>query len=171
MSDERQAPGLPPFPNMPPITSMSVDKKGARVAGYRQAVGMDLVDLARIEASLRDFGARFLDRVFTEGEQAYALAGVEMNALRVERLGARFAAKEAALKALGLADRGVAWRDIEVLRDPSGAVSLALHGGACTLAQASGLIDTALSLSHDGGYAAAIVVARFQNADAVAPSH
>ena len=79
-------------------------------------VGIDLVDVSRIAASIDAFGERFLRRVFTEGEIAYARSAP---ALTAERLAARFAAKEAAKKALEL--EGVAWRDLEVARSPNGA--------------------------------------------------
>ena len=88
-------------------------------------VGIDLVDVSRIAASIDAFGDRFLRRVFTEGELAYACAAP---ALTAERLAARFAAKEAAKKALEL--EGVAWRDLEVARSPNGACHLVLHGAA-----------------------------------------
>ncbi|HTP40592.1 MAG TPA: holo-ACP synthase [Steroidobacteraceae bacterium] len=113
-------------------------------------VGIDLVRVSRIAESLEQFGARFLNRVFTAGEIAYASAAP---ALTTERLAARFAAKEAALKALGLAGRGVGWRDIEVLHGAVGP-ELRLHGAA---AQA-GAVELALSLSHEGDYATAIVI-------------
>ena len=78
-------------------------------------VGIDLVRVSRVAASLAQFGERFLRRVFTEAEIAYATSSPGLTA---ERLAARFAAKEAAIKALGLADQGVGWRQIEVQRLP-----------------------------------------------------
>ena len=90
-------------------------------------VGIDLVRVSRVAESLAQFGERFLRRVFTDGEIAYANAAP---ALAAERLAARFAAKEAAIKALGLVERGVGWREIEVTRAPSGAAQLSLHGAA-----------------------------------------
>ena len=114
-------------------------------------VGVDLVQTSRIAESIATFGDRFLQRVFTDDEIAYASSSPELAPMR---FAARFAAKEAAKKALGLADDGVGWRDIEVRRAPSGAVELALHGKAATI-DTDGL---AVSLSHEGDYATAVVV-------------
>lgn len=118
-------------------------------------VGVDLVRISRIVESLELFGDRFLRRVFTEGEIAYASAAPAQAA---ERLATRFAAKEATIKALGLVDRGIAWRDIEVRRGPTGACAMALSGSAGEAAAALGAGELAVSLSHEGDYAAAVVV-------------
>ena len=118
------------------------------------AVGIDLVQVSRIAESRAHFGARFLERIYTPTEIAYAAAAPDQTN---ERLAARFAAKEAALKALGLADQGVSWREIEVVRTSSGACELALHGRARELAP--GATNIALSLSHEGDLATAVVVA------------
>jgi holo-[acyl-carrier protein] synthase len=112
--------------------------------------GIDLVRVSRIEESLAQFGERFLRRIYTDGEVAYARSAP---ALTSERLAARFAAKEAALKALGLAGRGVGWRDIEVVAGEGGP-SLRLHGAAAL----AGPREIAVSLSHEGDFATAIVV-------------
>jgi holo-[acyl-carrier protein] synthase len=125
----------------------------------RLAVGIDLVQVSRIAESVAQFGDRFLRRIFTDGEIAYATAAP---ALTNERLAARFAAKEAALKALGLAGRGVGWRQIEVTSLPSGACQLLLHGQARALADAAGAVDLAVSLSHEGDLATAVVVTHVQ---------
>src|SRR6516165_3384002 len=114
------------------------------------SVGIDLVRISRIAESLACFGDRFLTRVFTDGEIAYATASPEHTA---ERLAARFAAKEAVIKALDLADVGVGWRDIEVTRAPSGRCALALHGAARA---AAGAVALSVSLSHEGDYATAV---------------
>ena len=114
-------------------------------------VGIDLVQISRIEESIRAFGERFLRRVFTAGELAYARSAPASTS---ERLAARFAAKEAAKKALGL--DGVGWTDIEILRAADGACQLALHGAAGGVA---GTCRTALSMSHDGNQATAVVIA------------
>lgn len=115
-------------------------------------VGIDLVRVSRIEESIARFGDRFLRRVFTDGELAYATSSPAHTA---ERLAARFAAKEAAIKALDLADTGVGWTQIEVTRAPSGKCALVLHGAAATAAAGE---DLAVSLSHEGDLATAIVV-------------
>ncbi len=119
-------------------------------------VGIDLVRVSRVAASLAQFGERFLRRVFTEAEIAYATSSPGLTA---ERLAARFAAKEAAIKALGLADQGVGWRQIEVQRLPSGSCRLVLHGAAHAAAADAGVSELAVSLSHEGDYATAVVLA------------
>ncbi len=111
-------------------------------------VGVDLVQVSRIAASVETFGERFVERVFTPAEAAYATTP--------ERLAARFAAKEAVKKALEL--DGVGWRDIEVSRRANGACDVVLHGAARAAAEALGA-TLALSMSHDGDYATATVVA------------
>jgi len=121
----------------------------------RLRVGIDLVQVSRIAASLDAFGERFLRRIFTPGEIAYATAAP---ALTAERLAARFAAKEATIKALDLAERGVGWRQIEVRRDQSGACALVLHDEAAAVARAKGIDELAVSLSHEGDFATAIVI-------------
>src|SRR5512135_979834 len=90
-------------------------------------VGVDLVQVSRVAESLERFGDRFLRRIFTAGEIAYATSSP---AHAASRLAARFAAKEAAMKALRLATRGVDFRHIEVERAPSGECAIALHGAA-----------------------------------------
>jgi holo-[acyl-carrier protein] synthase len=124
--------------------------------GFRLSVGIDLAQISQIQSSWDQFGAAYLQRIFTPSEQAYALSAP---AVCAERLAARFAAKEAALKALGLANEGVSWLELEVVRAPSGACDLVLHGSAAALSHQKGLHQLALSLSHDGDFAAAIVVA------------
>jgi holo-[acyl-carrier protein] synthase len=127
----------------------------ARLPGVVR-LGMDLVHIPRIEESVREFGQRFLQRQFTDGELAYAC---EVRELQAERLAARFAAKEATIKALGLHDAGVNWRDMEVVRAPDGSCTLALHGTALEAARAQRIDRVLVSLSHDGDYAAAVVAA------------
>jgi holo-[acyl-carrier protein] synthase len=124
-------------------------------------VGIDLVQVSRIAESLRCFGDRFLRRIFTPAEIAYA---TEAPALTAERLAARFAAKEAAIKALRLATDGIDLRLIEVERTPSGECELALHGAAREAARALGTSELAVSLSHEGDYATAVVVAHIGEA-------
>ena len=118
-------------------------------------VGIDLVQVSRIAESLERFGERFMRRIFTDAEIAYATAAP---ALTAERLAARFAAKEAVIKVLGMVDRGVAWRDIEVRRTATGACEMALRGEAGEAAASLGVGELAVSLSHEGDYATAIVV-------------
>ncbi|MDB4969835.1 MAG: acpS [Myxococcales bacterium] len=130
------------------------------------SVGIDLVQVSRVAASLEQFGERFLRRVFTDAEVAYANAAP---ALTVERLAARFAAKEAAVKALGLVERGVGWRQIEVTREESGMCRLSLHGAARDAAAEAGVVELALSLSHEGDYATAVVFAMRNGQEAAHP--
>lgn len=118
-------------------------------------VGIDLVQISRIAESLDRFGERFLRRVFTADEITYATAAP---ALTAERLAARFAAKEAVMKALRLVEHPGAWRDIEVRRSSSGACALALHGSVRAAADRVGATSFALSMSHEGDYATAVVI-------------
>jgi holo-[acyl-carrier protein] synthase len=127
-----------------------------RAVGGRIRVGVDLVRVSRIAESLQLFGERFMRRLFTADEIAYATA---VPALTPERLAARFAAKEAARKALCAPD-GIGWRQIEVRRTPSGACDLVLHDAA---ARAAGTGMTAVSLSHEGDYATAVVIIQETN--------
>ena len=119
--------------------------------------GVDLIEVERIERALRRHGRRFLDRLFTPAEIEYCEAG---GALKCHRLAARFAAKEAALKALGTGLRdGLNWTDIEVVRDPLGKPALRLSGKAADLAAQQGIAQVHVSLSHAKDYAVAQVVA------------
>lgn len=136
---------------------MSADSASLCFSAPRRArTGVDLVSVPRIAASWAELGDRFLQRLYTPDEQAYALAAPPHTA---ERLAARFAAKEAVIKALNLSEVGVHWRDIEVRRAADGACSLALHGRAAEVARALGITEMSLSLSHEGDMAVALVVA------------
>lgn len=118
--------------------------------------GIDLVDVARIAASIDHHGQRFCDRVFTPAEQAYAAGSKRRN----EHLAARFAAKEAALKALGAGWRsGIAWTDVEVISEPSGAPTLNITGRAAEIAAARGITTWHISLTHTETQAMASVIA------------
>src|SRR5580698_10629307 len=109
--------------------------------------GIDLVEIARIQQSLERYGKRFLNRVFTPAEQAYCLR--KRNA--AESFAARFAAKEAGAKALGTGiNHGVAWREIEVVREHGSRPTLVFHGRAAEFAARLGVVQTALSLTHTG---------------------
>jgi holo-[acyl-carrier protein] synthase len=126
------------------------------VGSQRVRTGLDVVHIERIHDSIDRFGTRFMKRLFRDDEISYAMSG---EGLTAQRLAARFAAKEAAIKAFDLSESGVDWRDIEVRRLPGGACELALHGKAAARAAELGVSDIALSLSHDGDYAAAVVTA------------
>ena len=117
--------------------------------------GIDIAEVPRIAASIERFGNRFLQRIFTEGEIRYC----ESKANRVERYAARFAAKEAAMKAIGTGwSHGVAWRDIEVCREPRGRPTLTFHGKAAEFAAKLGVSHVALSLTHTAEHAIAQVI-------------
>lgn len=120
------------------------------------AHGIDIVSVPRIAEMIERHGDRFLRRCFTEAERAYA-----MNSRRApEHFGARFAAKEATMKALGTGwAHGLAWTDIEVARLPTGQPALALSGVAADEAQRLGITRWLISLSHTDDYAAASVIA------------
>jgi holo-[acyl-carrier protein] synthase len=126
-----------------------------RARNLRLSVGLDVVSVAEVSAALDRFGDRYVDRVFTAEEAAYCRAG----ATRAERLAVRFAAKEAAVKALHPDWEWTDWRAIEVKRHKSGRCSLVLHREAASLASRRGMRHFALSMTHDGDCAAAIVVA------------
>jgi len=118
--------------------------------------GVDLVHIPRIARMVDEHGDRFLARCFTEDERAYA-AGHRSGA---ERLAARFAAKEAALKALGTGLRsGIVWTDLSVVRTSEGAPLLHVEGQAAAVARSLGINSWRLSLSHAGEYAMASVIA------------
>ncbi len=107
--------------------------------------GVDLAEVARIRASIERFGRRFTDRIFTAAEIAY----VERKANRYERYAARFAAKEAGMKAIGTGwKRGVTWHDFEVANLPSGKPTLRLHGAAAEFAKRLNVRQVSLSLTH-----------------------
>jgi holo-[acyl-carrier protein] synthase len=117
--------------------------------------GVDLCEVPRIEAAVARYGSRFLERIFTAREIAYA----DRKANRFERYAARFAAKEAGMKALGTGwHGGIAWRDFEVVNLPSGRPTLNFHGRAAEVAAKLGVRHVALSLTHTKEQALAMVV-------------
>ena len=115
--------------------------------------GVDIIEIPRIKQVLDRYGQRFLNRVFTPDEIAYCRG-------RAPNLAGRFAAIEAAMKALGTGVRGVSWKDIEVIRADSGAPSLRLHGRAEKRAERLQMSEMSLSISHSREYAVAFVVAQ-----------
>jgi holo-[acyl-carrier protein] synthase len=119
-------------------------------------VGLDLVSVQTVADSLSAHGEHYLGRVYTAGEVADCRRGGDVDP---QRLAARFAAKEAAFKVLRVGDEAIAWTDVEVVRDQSGWVGLSLSGRAATLAEAAGIAELAVSLSHEQGCAAAVVIA------------
>jgi holo-[acyl-carrier protein] synthase len=118
-------------------------------------MGVDIAETARIAQALRRHGERFSKRLYTAGEIAYC----EQFRNRAERYAARFAAKEAAFKALGTGwGDGVRWLDVEVTHQPSGKPELLLTGRAQEIARTLGVTRTAVSLSHSGRYVVAQVI-------------
>ena len=118
-------------------------------------LGIDVIENARIRESLQRFGARFLSRIYTEEEMAYCkkCAHPEIH------FAARFAAKEAAFKALGTGwARGVKWKDVEVKRLQSGKPELHLYGEALAIANSLGATRFFVSLTHDQLISCAVVI-------------
>ena len=124
-------------------------------------VGVDLVDVREVEQALVTFKDRYLTRVFTRGEIAYAL---QSPAETARRLGARFAAKEAARKALRAGD-GIGFRTIEVIKEEDGACDVGLTGAALAAANRAGVGSLTVSLSHEGDFAMAVVVGQRSSQD------
>jgi len=117
--------------------------------------GIDIAEVPRIAQTIARHGDRFLQRVFTEGEIRYC----DSKANRIERYAARFAAKEAGMKALGTGwSRGVRWRDIEVVRPRGQRPTIQFHGEAAAIAAKLGTKNIALSITHTSEQALAHVI-------------
>jgi holo-[acyl-carrier protein] synthase len=117
--------------------------------------GIDIAEVPRIRHAIERFGDRFLHRIFTAGEMRYC----DSKANRMERYAARFAAKEAVMKALGTGwNHGVRWRDCEVTRLPGGRPTISFHGVAAEFAARLGVKNAALSISHTAEQAIAQVI-------------
>jgi len=120
------------------------------------AHGIDLVDCPRIEEMIRRHGQRFIKRVFTDAEQAYA----EANKNKVEKLAGRFAAKEAILKLMGTGWRGkIAWTDIEIINNSAGQPEVTLDGEVRKIAEGLGIKHISVSITHTANFAIASAVA------------
>ena len=118
--------------------------------------GIDLAEVSRIRDSIERFGDRFLHRVYTPHEIAYSSS----KANKYERYAARFAAKEAGMKALGTGwAEGVHWTDVEVVNESNGRPALVLHNRAAEVAKQRGIRALALSLTHTANYGLATVIA------------
>ena len=113
--------------------------------------GVDILELDRLKRVLDSWGQNFLDRIYTPKEQDYCKG-------RIPQLAARFAAKEAVMKALGTGIRGIGWKDIEVTRERGKAPQISLHDRALARANKIGVHQVAISLSHSRDYALASVV-------------
>lgn len=123
-------------------------------------IGVDIVEPGRIGGLIERHGEHFLERTFTAAEIAYCKGRKRA----VEHFAARWAAKEAAAKALGTGfNRTIGWKDVEVVKDSSGAVSITLHGEARTVADKLGVTRIHLSLSHGEETAVAVVVMEGQD--------
>ncbi len=118
-------------------------------------VGLDLVEVARMERAEARWGRSFLERVFTLRE----IADCGDGALRFQRLAARFCAKEAAFKALGRGRPALGWREVEIARDESGRPRVALSGRALARARELGISEVLISLTHVAVLAMAEAVA------------
>lgn len=117
--------------------------------------GIDIAEVPRIAESINRFGERFIHRVFTEGEIRYC----DGKANRFERYAARFAAKEAAMKALGTGwNNGVRWRDVEVIREPGGRPTIKFHATAAEVAARLNAKNISLSITHTAEQAMASVI-------------
>ncbi len=118
-------------------------------------VGVDIIEIDRIQEAAARFGQRFYDRIYTAAER-------QLCKDKPERLAARFAGKEAVMMALGTGARGVGWRDIEILAKPSGEPTVSLYGRAKKTADGLGIVDMAVSLSHSREYSVATAVAELR---------
>ena len=114
-------------------------------------LGVDIVEIERIQRSIARYGERFLSRIYTDAE-------LELCRSRVPELAVRFAGKEAVMKALGTGRRGVSWRDIEILRNKRNAPLVYLHGRARSRARKLGIAEIDISLSHSRDYAVASAI-------------
>ena len=114
-------------------------------------VGLDIVEIGRIECAIARWGERFLNRVYTDLE-------IKFCRNRMPELAVRFAAKEAVMKALGTGRRGVGWREIEILPMRGGKPLVHLYGRAKNRAEQLGIDDLGISLSHSREYAIASVI-------------
>lgn len=135
----------------PPPNDDMAERSSARPEPMAIAIGVDLMERARLLRTYERFGARFLRKVFTDLE-------LEQAGGRIERLVGRFAAKEACAKTLGTGIGQVAWHEIEIVRLPGGKPTLRLHGRAADRAAALGLIAFDVSISDTHGHALAVVV-------------
>jgi holo-[acyl-carrier protein] synthase len=117
-------------------------------------LGTDLAEVDRIQKAIERYGDRFIRRIYTPGEIAY----VARKANKSERYAARFAAKEAGMKALGTGAVGVRWQDFEVVNLPSGKPTLRFHGRAAQVAERLGVRGVTLSITHTRAMAMAVVV-------------
>ena len=115
------------------------------------AVGVDIIEIDRIEQAALSWQGSFLRRIYTDAE-------LETTGNKPASLAVRFAAKEAVMKALGTGTKGIGWKDIEVLANSDGAPFVRLYGRACDKAKEIGMSQFSISVSHSKQYAVAMVV-------------
>jgi len=118
-------------------------------------IGTDICSIKRIADAYERFGQKFLERILTEQEIAYVLSAPPHT---VTRLAGRFAAKEAASKTLGTGWHGLGWKEVEIVRLPSGEPTLRLHGRAIEIAKRRGLSRWEVSMSHEREFAMSTVL-------------
>jgi holo-[acyl-carrier protein] synthase len=114
-------------------------------------IGIDIIEIERIEETISRWGERFLKRIYTQNE-------IELCGGKVSSLAARFAGKEAVMKALNSGQDNIIWREIEILNEPGGKPKVLLSGTALQLLVSLGLKDLEISLSHSRGNAVALVI-------------
>ena len=114
-------------------------------------IGIDIIEIARIEKAIARWGEGFLHRIYTEPE-------LKLYHKKPSSLAARFAGKEAVIKAIGTQTKGISWREIEILAEPGGKPLVHLYGKAQSQADSLGLDKLAISLSHSKEYAVAFVI-------------
>jgi len=131
------------------MTAEAAAALGVAVPGGTTELGIDIIKVDRIRASIERFGERFSKRVLTSAEDRYVR-------MRPETFAGRWAAKEAVSKVLGLGVRGIGWRDIEIERLPTGQPAVRLHGRAAARAEQLGMDRIAVSITHESDYAVAI---------------
>lgn len=123
-----------------------------KIGNMKLATGVDLIEIARIEEVVSRHGKHYLERIYTPAE-------LEQTGKRIESLAGRFAAKEAAVKALGCGIGEVTWKEIEILGDEQNAPILRLFGAAEKKAREMGLVTWSVSISHSQSHSVAVVVA------------
>ncbi|MFP5341622.1 MAG: holo-ACP synthase [Candidatus Limnocylindria bacterium] len=132
-----------------PVDPSDVPLPAGLVPPGTTELGIDIIRVERIRATLERFGSRFAGRVLTDAERRYVRD-------RPETMAGRWAAKEAVSKVLGLGVRGIGWRDIEVERLPTGQPAVRLHGRAAARAEQLGMGRIAVSITHESDYAVAV---------------
>ncbi len=126
-----------------------------------KGIGIDIVSVERIKRSVKRFGDRFAGRIMTEREAETGQGRRDY----ANWLAGRWAAKESAAKALGSGfGRGIGWKDIEVIKDAAGCPSIRYHGKALEKVQELKIVRTHLSITHDAGSAAAVVILESRDA-------